>query len=167
MYKIRTMRFDAETQTGPVWAIRSDPRATWLGRHLRASHLDELPQLWNVLRGEMSLVGPRPERPEFVRRLALDIPCYLDRLAVRPGITGLAQLNLPPDATAEDVRQKLALDLTYVCRRTLWLDACILVGTALSPLSPIAGQLRRCLRIYYDPKWPISIAEPSSDSACD
>jgi hypothetical protein len=87
---------------------------TRVGRILRKLHLDELPQLWNVLKGEMSLVGPRPERPEFTHRLATDIPQYLDRLAVLPGITGLAQINLPPDTDLDSVRRKLVLDLQYI-----------------------------------------------------
>ena len=93
MYKLRTMRCNAEAGTGAVWSSAGDPRATRLGRALRYLHLDELPQLVNVLRGEMSLVGPRPERPEFVHHLADRIPGYLDRLAVPPGLTGLAQLE--------------------------------------------------------------------------
>jgi lipopolysaccharide/colanic/teichoic acid biosynthesis glycosyltransferase len=152
MFKIRTMRCDAEALTGPVWATASDPRATWIGNKLRALHLDELPQLVNVIRGEMSLVGPRPERPEFTHRLALEIPGYLDRLAVRPGITGLAQINLPPDADSGSVCRKLVLDLAYIRRRSLWLDACILFSTALGPLRPIASGCRQALRVYYDPQ---------------
>jgi lipopolysaccharide/colanic/teichoic acid biosynthesis glycosyltransferase len=152
MFKIRTMRRDAEVLTGPVWATATDPRATWIGNKLRTLHLDELPQLVNVIRGEMSLVGPRPERPEFTHRLALEVPGYLDRLAVRPGITGLAQINLPADADAGSVRRKLVLDLAYIRRRSLWLDACILFSTALGPLKPIASGCRRALRVYYDPR---------------
>ena len=95
LHKIRTMRHDCEKATGPRWAVPGDPRITPLGRFLRQTHLDELPQLWNVLRGEMSLVGPRPERPEFVPDLEQAIPHYRDRLLVRPGVTGLAQVQLP------------------------------------------------------------------------
>ena len=114
MYKLRTMRHDAERETGPVWTQQGDSRVTPVGRILRKLHLDEFPQLFNVIKGEMTLVGPRPERPEFVHRLAPRIPGYLQRLAVRPGITGLAQLNLPPDSDLDSVRCKLLLDLEYI-----------------------------------------------------
>lgn len=114
MYKIRTMRQDAEAATGPVWTQQSDPRITLVGRILRKLHLDEFPQLFNVLKGEMSLIGPRPERPEFVAVLAEQIPGYLQRLAVPPGITGLSQINLPPDTDLDSVRRKLVLDLEYI-----------------------------------------------------
>jgi lipopolysaccharide/colanic/teichoic acid biosynthesis glycosyltransferase len=131
MYKLRTMRLDAEVATGPVWTQENDPRVTLVGRMLRRLHLDEFPQLWNVLRGEMALVGPRPERPEFVHRLARHVPGYLDRLCVPPGITGLAQINLPPDTDLESVRRKLALDLEYIDRRSLHLDVRIFLATSL------------------------------------
>ncbi len=132
MYKIRTMRHDAEARSGPVWAqTNRDPRITLLGRALRKFHLDELPQLLNVLKGEMSLVGPRPERPEFVHILAESIPDYRDRLVAPPGITGLAQLNLPPDSDLNSVRRKLVLDRQYVRRAGLWLDTRIILCTGL------------------------------------
>ena len=131
MYKIRTMRVDAEAASGPVWTQPHDPRVTYLGEILRKLHLDELPQIFNVLRGEMSFVGPRPERPEFVRVLSETVPRYRDRLAVRPGITGLAQINLPPDSDLMSVRRKLALDLDYIERGNLWLDARLFLCTAL------------------------------------
>jgi lipopolysaccharide/colanic/teichoic acid biosynthesis glycosyltransferase len=130
MYKIRTMRHDVEAATGPVWAAINDPRLTGAGRIIRALHLDELPQLWNVVRGEMSLVGPRPERPEFTRILGREIPGYFDRLLVRPGITGLAQINLPPDTDLNSVRRKLILDLEYICEANAWLDVRIICWTA-------------------------------------
>jgi lipopolysaccharide/colanic/teichoic acid biosynthesis glycosyltransferase len=129
MYKVRTMRSDAEALTGTVWAKPMDPRVTGLGRVLRRFHLDEFPQLFNVVRGDMALIGPRPERPEFVQILSRQIPGYLNRLAVRPGITGLAQLNLPPDTDLESVSRKLVLDLEYVDRAGLWLDARLLLCT--------------------------------------
>jgi lipopolysaccharide/colanic/teichoic acid biosynthesis glycosyltransferase len=141
--KLRTMYHDCERATGPQWAKARDPRATLLGRVLRATHLDELPQLWNVVRGEMSLVGPRPERPEFVRELEHVIPNYRERLRVRPGITGLAQVQLPPDEDVDGVARKVAYDVYYVERINLWLDLRILVGTALK----IAGNSYSCIRL--------------------
>ena len=131
MLKIRTMIHYAEAKTGPVWAQISDPRVTPVGRVLRHFHLDELPQLFNVLRGEMSLVGPRPERPEFVHVLAEKIPRYRSRLAIWPGVTGLAQLNLPPDSDMDSVRRKLVLDIEYLKQASLLLDTRILLCTAL------------------------------------
>lgn len=123
MYKLRSMRSDAEAKTGPVWStVGSDSRVTRLGYWLRKLHLDELPQLINVLRGEMSLIGPRPERPEFVKVLADTIPGYMDRLRVAPGITGLAQINLPPDTDLNSVRRKLVLDLEYIETASFLLD---------------------------------------------
>jgi lipopolysaccharide/colanic/teichoic acid biosynthesis glycosyltransferase len=144
MYKIRTMHEGAETRTGAVWAKSDDPRVTPLGRFLRASHLDELPQLFNVVKGEMSLIGPRPERPEFVRVLAQAIPDYLDRLAVPPGITGLAQINLPPDTDLNSVRRKLVFDLEYVRYAGWLLDARL----SLCTLGRLVGlDLRHALRL--------------------
>ena len=131
MYKIRSMVHDAEALTGAAWAQPDDPRVTTLGRFLRIFHLDELPQLFNVLKGEMSLVGPRPERPEFVSVLVQKIPGYANRLAVAPGITGLAQLKLPPDSDLESVRRKLALDLQYILKAGPIYDLWLLVYTFL------------------------------------
>ncbi len=129
MFKLRSMVADAEVRSGPVWCTERDPRITPLGRFLRATHLDELPQLINVLKGEMSLVGPRPERPVFVKKLSREIPNYMARLEVRPGITGLAQVCHGYDRTVEDVKRKLAYDLVYI-RRMGWLvDMRILVAT--------------------------------------
>jgi lipopolysaccharide/colanic/teichoic acid biosynthesis glycosyltransferase len=131
IYKIRTMAHNCEQASGARWATPGDPRITLVGRWLRRSHIDELPQLWNVLRGEMSLVGPRPERPEFVPRLEEAIPRYRQRLLVRPGLTGLAQVQLPPDTDLGSVRRKLAYDLYYVERVGFWLDLRILLSTAV------------------------------------
>jgi lipopolysaccharide/colanic/teichoic acid biosynthesis glycosyltransferase len=122
MYKIRTMYFGAEQLSGPVWSLPGDSRITPLGKILRLLHFDELPQLSNVARGEMDLVGPRPERPCFVAWLADEIPEYRDRLLVLPGVTGLAQVNLPPDEKLECVRKKVVLDRDYICTANLGLD---------------------------------------------
>src|SRR5438552_3957175 len=122
IYKIRTMLHNCESKSGACWSTAGDPRITLVGRFLRRTHVDELPQLWNVLRGEMSLVGPRPERPEFVTTLEVVIPHYRARLAVRPGITGLGQVQLPADTDLTSVRRKLAYDLYYVRQLSLWLD---------------------------------------------
>jgi lipopolysaccharide/colanic/teichoic acid biosynthesis glycosyltransferase len=130
IYKIRTMYEDSE-RDGPTWSVPGDPRVTPIGSVLRLTHLDELPQLINVLMGEMSLVGPRPERPEFVEQLERDLPGYRRRLAVRPGVTGLAQVQQPPDTDLDSVRRKLNYDLCYVERIGPWLDARLIAGTAL------------------------------------
>lgn len=140
MFKLRTMVQDAEKGTGPVWAQDRDPRVTPLGRFLRDTHLDELPQLWNVIRGEMSLVGPRPERPLFVQDFTKRIPNYAARLEVRPGITGLAQVYRGYDATIEDVRRKLAYDLVYIRNMSVLLDIKLMFKT-LGKAIPV--QLRR------------------------
>jgi lipopolysaccharide/colanic/teichoic acid biosynthesis glycosyltransferase len=129
--KIRTMIDKCESLTGPRWAIPGDPRITPLGQFLRLSHLDELPQLLNVLRGQMSLIGPRPERPEFVPELERALPLYRDRLVLRPGVTGLAQVHLPGDTDVDSVRRKLAYDLYYIERLSPWLDLRILFCTVL------------------------------------
>jgi lipopolysaccharide/colanic/teichoic acid biosynthesis glycosyltransferase len=125
------MYHDCERTSGPRWSTAGDPRVTAFGRFLRKTHLDELPQLWNVLRGEMSLIGPRPERPEFVAELERVIPGYRTRLNVRPGITGLAQVQLPPDEEIEGVSRKVAYDLYYIAHASPQMDLRILVATAL------------------------------------
>jgi lipopolysaccharide/colanic/teichoic acid biosynthesis glycosyltransferase len=127
--KLRTMVEDAEARTGPVWATADDPRETPLGRILRRTHLDELPQLWNVLRGDMSLIGPRPERPVFVEQFKREIPHYTERLAVRPGITGWAQVNHVYDQSVEDVRRKVEFDCEYIQRMGWRIDLKIMVAT--------------------------------------
>jgi lipopolysaccharide/colanic/teichoic acid biosynthesis glycosyltransferase len=147
IYKIRTMVQDSERLTGPRWSLPGDPRVTPVGRFLRATHLDELPQLWNVLRGEMSLVGPRPERPEFVAQFERVIPCYRDRLLVRPGVTGLAQVQLPPDTDLNSVFSKLACDLYYVQRIGPWLDLRIILSTASAVVGIPFAVPRTLLRI--------------------
>jgi sugar transferase (PEP-CTERM system associated) len=131
LVKLRTMRLDAESGTGPVWAsAEDDPRITALGRVLRKLRLDELPQILNVLRGEMSFVGPRPERPHFVDKLRQVIPYYDERHAVRPGITGWAQVKFGYASTIEDAERKLQFDLYYVKNMSLLLDLAILLETA-------------------------------------
>jgi len=131
IYKIRSMFHDCERLSGPKWSSGNDPRVTPVGRFLRASHLDELPQLWNVVKGEMSLVGPRPERPEFITQLEKSLPRYGERLEVWPGLTGIAQVNLPPDVDQESVRKKLSYDLYYVENGSLWLDLRLMLSTGL------------------------------------
>jgi sugar transferase (PEP-CTERM system associated) len=129
LYKFRSMTVDAEENGSPVWAAKEDPRVTRVGWLIRKLRIDELPQLYNVLRGEMSVVGPRPERPYFVSRLAKSIPYYLERHAVKPGITGWAQVNYPYGASLEDAREKLSYDLYYLKNRGIFLDIIILVRT--------------------------------------
>jgi lipopolysaccharide/colanic/teichoic acid biosynthesis glycosyltransferase len=128
MYKIRSMVHNAETE-GAIWSCDDDPRITTVGRIMRKRHIDELTQLYNVLRGEMSLVGPRPERPEFVEILKEQIPGYEHRMLVLPGMSGFAQLNFPGDADIEDVRRKLIFDLEYIENASFWLDVRILAAT--------------------------------------
>jgi lipopolysaccharide/colanic/teichoic acid biosynthesis glycosyltransferase len=147
IYKLRTMVHNAEFFSGPRWSTAHDPRVTPLGRFLRDSHIDEFPQLLNVLRGEMSLVGPRPERPEFVPQLEKAIPRYRDRLLVRPGITGLAQIQLAADTDLTSVRRKLLYDLHYIRRMNPWLDLAIVLATAGKMLAIPFGFFRRVLRI--------------------
>ncbi len=129
VHKFRTMRTDAEAATGPVWASEQDPRVTPIGNFLRRTRLDELPQLWNILRGEMSLVGPRPERPEFVEALTRQIPFYGQRHAVKPGLTGWAQVRYTYGASVEDAMEKLQYDLFYIKNMSASLDAFILFST--------------------------------------
>jgi len=130
LYKLRSMRTGAEASTGAVWATKDDPRVTPVGRWLRRLRIDELPQLWNVLRGDMSLVGPRPERPEFVRVLSEKIPYYPHRHSVKPGITGWAQINHKYGDTIEDTIVKLEYDLYYIKHMSLSLDLYIMFHTA-------------------------------------
>jgi sugar transferase (PEP-CTERM system associated) len=135
VHKFRTMREDAEAETGPVWAAKDgDPRVTPVGRLLRRSRLDELPQLWNVLIGEMSFVGPRPERPEFVTELTKVIPYYGQRHIVRPGLTGWAQVRYTYGASQEDALQKLQFDLYYIKKLSLSLDLYIMFETVKTVL---------------------------------
>ena len=123
------MRANAESETGAVWASRDDPRITPLGRFLRRTRLDELPQLWNILKGDMSVVGPRPERPEFVRQLTEAIPYYGQRHVVRPGLTGWAQVRYTYGASVEDALMKLQFDLFYIKNMSLSLDLFVIAST--------------------------------------
>lgn len=128
-YKFRTMRADAEADTGATWALDDDPRITRVGRLLRHLRLDEIPQMWNVLRGDMGFIGPRPERPEFVEMLNQQIPYYNLRHIIRPGITGWAQIRYKYGNTVEDARQKLQYDLFYIKNMSIGLDFWILLQT--------------------------------------
>jgi lipopolysaccharide/colanic/teichoic acid biosynthesis glycosyltransferase len=136
LFKIRTMYHNCEANSGIQWSPKGDRRITPLGRFLRLFHIDELPQLLNVLRGEMSLVGPRPERPEVIQAKGLTrlVPGYQYRLLVKPGLTGLAQLQLPADSDITSVRHKIVYDLYYVQHLSLWLDLRLLVATAFKAL---------------------------------
>ena len=131
LHKIRTMVHDSEKVSGPRWSVPGDPRITRVRRFLRQTHLDELPQLWNVLRGEMSLVGPRPERPEFLPVLEGAFPDYRHRLLVRPGVTGLAQVQLPADTDLASVQRKLAYDLYYIRHLAPMLDLRLMLCTGV------------------------------------
>lgn len=126
--KFRSMRVDAE-QAGPVWASKGDARTTRVGRIIRKARIDEIPQFWSILKGEMSFVGPRPERPHFVAQLAQDIPFYEQRHLIAPGLTGWAQIKYPYGASTEDARQKLQYDLFYIKNQSLMLDAIIIFET--------------------------------------
>jgi lipopolysaccharide/colanic/teichoic acid biosynthesis glycosyltransferase len=129
IYKLRTMSHNCEKTSGVQWSTKGDTRVTAAGRFLRASKIDELPQLWNVVLGDMSLIGPRPERPEFLPQLEESLPFYRCRLMVRPGLTGLAQVQLPPDTDLSSVRRKLAHDLHYVRNHAFWMDLQVLAAT--------------------------------------
>ena len=134
LHKFRTMRTDAEAATGPVFASEQDPRVTPIGNFLRRARLDELPQLWNILCGEMSLVGPRPERPEFVKDLTSEIPFYGQRHAVKPGLTGWAQVRYAYAATVADTMEKLQYDLFYIKNLSILLDMLIVFSTVKTVL---------------------------------
>ncbi|MFM8288313.1 MAG: sugar transferase [Planctomycetaceae bacterium] len=145
IFKLRTMVDGAEKATGPVWSsgVGRDQRITPLGSFLRNTHVDELPQLFNVLMGQMSLVGPRPERPEFVEPLLDQLPGYAHRLRVLPGVTGLAQIKLPPDSSLDSVRLKLVYDLFYVTHQNLRTDLKLIVLTAWKVIDAVIRSLAR------------------------
>ena len=146
IYKIRTMYEDCERNFGPMWSGPGDPRVTPLGRILRATHLDELPQLLNVVRGEMSLIGPRPERPEIVAQLERCFPAYRDRLLVRPGLSGLAQILQGPDTSLHSVQTKLRYDIYYLDNHGFWLDLRIALATLLHLLRAPGPIIARVFR---------------------
>ena len=129
IYKFRTMVADAERSTGPVWSAKGDCRVTSVGRLLRQCRLDELPQLINVIKGDMNVVGPRPERPSIFAELRLQIPHYAKRQRARPGITGHAQITFEADSTIEDVQRKVKYDLEYLERAGIWTDLRIMAVT--------------------------------------
>jgi sugar transferase (PEP-CTERM system associated) len=129
IYKFRSMRADAEQAGQPVWARDKDERVTRVGRFIRVTRLDELPQLWNVMRGDMSFVGPRPERPFFVEQLAREIPFYMQRHAVKPGLTGWAQVKYRYGSTIEDAMEKLRYDLYYIKHLSVFFDLTIALDT--------------------------------------
>ena len=135
IYKLRTMKADAEKYTGPIWAQENDSRVTLMGKILRKTHVDEIPQLINVLKGEMAIVGPRPERPVFVTDLSKKIPEYNKRLKVKPGITGLAQVRHKYDETIEDVKKKIKLDILYIKEMCVMTDLRIMAMTVLVVLT--------------------------------
>jgi len=139
IYKFRSMRADAEADGRAQWAVQGDPRVTAVGRFLRATRIDELPQLFNVLRGDMNLVGPRPERPSIFVRLREQIENYPVRQRVRPGITGWAQINRSYDTDLEGVREKLKLDLEYLQRQSFGTDVQILARTVPVVLFRVGG----------------------------
>jgi lipopolysaccharide/colanic/teichoic acid biosynthesis glycosyltransferase len=131
IFKIRTMHHNCEAKTGIQWSTKGDNRITLVGKFLRLTHIDELPQLLNVLRGEMSLVGPRPERPEVIQAKGLEqvVPGYAHRLRVKPGVTGLAQVQLPADTDVTSVRHKVVYDLYYARHQSLTLDLRLMAAT--------------------------------------
>ena len=165
LLKLRSMVRDAEIDGEAVWCATNDLRVTKFGRILRKLHMDELPQLWNVAKGEMSLVGPRPERPEICENLVSEIEDYHARHRIKPGITGLAQVNLPPDQTIEDVQRKQILDLRYIQEASLELDLRMISATALRMLG-VQGEvvmklMRLCRRDFLEEQMK---AKQQSDS---
>jgi lipopolysaccharide/colanic/teichoic acid biosynthesis glycosyltransferase len=164
IYKIRTMIHKCESLTGARWSIPGDDRITLVGQVLRRTHLDELPQLLNVLRGDMSLIGPRPERPEFLPELEAAFPCYRDRLVLRPGVTGLAQVQLPADSDLDSVREKLRHDLYYIQHLSLWLDLRILVCTAFYALGVPFSITRRLCGVPGGPVIGASVEVPEPET---
>ncbi len=165
--KLRTMVHNAEALTGPTWAQPNDSRVTPFGNILRSTHIDEFPQLANILLGQMSLIGPRPERPEFSNRLVETFPHYYNRLAVKPGITGLAQVKLPPDSSEESVRRKLLHDLYYVRHVAPWLDVRILCLTAVQFIASLLTCCWELIRLPNTDEVNLQISNLMRDEADD
>jgi lipopolysaccharide/colanic/teichoic acid biosynthesis glycosyltransferase len=138
--KFRSMKTDAEADGKPIWAASDDDRATRVGRVIRKIRVDEIPQFWNIIKGEMSFIGPRPERPHFVSQLAEEVPFYEHRHLVAPGLTGWAQIKYPYGASVEDARQKLQFDLFYIKNQTLALDIIIVFETVKTVLFSRGGR---------------------------
>lgn len=145
IWKLRTMAHRCEDRSGARWSARGDTRVTFVGRILRRLHIDEFPQLWNVLLGDMSLVGPRPERPEFFPVLSAAVPDYARRLVVKPGVTGLAQVYLPPDEDVAGVRRKQVLDIHYIRTLGFGLDVRLMLATGLQAVGLPHEFVRRVL----------------------
>ena len=162
IFKLRSMTHNCESLTGAQWSRPGDCRVTAVGRWLRRTHIDELPQLWNVLRGDMSLIGPRPERPEFLPELEHAIPCYRQRLLARPGVTGFAQVQLPPDTDFDSVRIKLAYDLYYLRHVSFLFDVRIYFGTFCKILGMSQGTIGT---LGYFPRREVVAAEYQMVSA--
>jgi exopolysaccharide biosynthesis polyprenyl glycosylphosphotransferase len=135
IFRFRSMVQDAEKKSGPTWAQKRDPRITRIGRFMRLISIDELPQLMNILKGDMSFIGPQPERPFFVDTFKEQIPLYEHRLKVKPGVTGLAQVKWPYDENIEDVKEKIKFDLQYIEKRNIWLDIKIYFLTIITVLT--------------------------------
>ncbi|MDR3234801.1 MAG: sugar transferase [Planctomycetaceae bacterium] len=166
IYKIRSMRANAEAATGAVWCARKDNRITAVGKIIRTMHIDELPQLFNVIRGDMSLVGPRPERPEFVSELEKRIDVYAYRLNVKPGITGLAQLNQASDVDLNDVRRKLVYDFEYIEHASPIMDLMLIFCTSLKVVkmcNPFVLSLFRLRRSVKTMPWAAVIQAEMSN----
>jgi lipopolysaccharide/colanic/teichoic acid biosynthesis glycosyltransferase len=151
--KLRTMGHNCEASTGIQWSQKGDMRVTTIGKILRKTHLDELPQVINVLRGEMSLVGPRPERPEVIaaKGLGKQVPGYDRRLDVKPGVTGFAQLQLPPDSNITSVKHKVAYDLYYIANQSMLFDLLLIIATAMKTTGMSMVWLRR---LFFMPDRP-------------
>lgn len=149
IYKIRTMAIDAE-KNGPQFSCNNDPRITKIGKILRKLHLDEIPQLFNVLKGDMSLVGPRPERPEMVGVILKYIPDFLERTSVKPGITGLSQINMSHCECAVFFKNKFEMDMFYINNRTLFLDVRIILATFLKLFHIKGKMVNKLLLIDYN-----------------
>jgi lipopolysaccharide/colanic/teichoic acid biosynthesis glycosyltransferase len=148
IYKFRTMVADAEASGQPQWCAEADERVTTVGRVLRRAHLDEIPQLWNVLKGDMSIVGPRPERPQFVAMLEKEMPFWNRRLLIKPGVTGWAQVRSGYSADCASCADKLSYDLWYIRHRTLAVDLAVCVKTASLVLSSLLPRISRPRRSF-------------------